>query len=61
MKIGGPLDDAKLAELIARKAAYYQDAIRNHVAIFPGVKNLITKCCRQLSPRRRLRCAAPGD
>jgi beta-phosphoglucomutase len=36
------LDELKLAELIARKAVYYQDAIRNHVAIFPGVKNLIT-------------------
>jgi len=35
------LSDSKLAELIDRKAVYYQDAIRNHVAIFPGVKNLI--------------------
>jgi HAD superfamily hydrolase (TIGR01509 family) len=35
------LSDAKLIELIDRKAVYYQDAIRNHVAIFPGVKNLI--------------------
>lgn len=36
-----PLDDAKLAELIERKARYYQEAIRNHVAIFPGVKKLV--------------------
>ena len=36
------LDDAKLTELIDRKARYYQDAIRNHVAIFPGVKSLVT-------------------
>lgn len=35
------LDDAKLAELIDRKAIYYQDAIRNHVAIFPGVNSLV--------------------
>lgn len=34
------LNDAKLAELIERKAGYYQEAIRNHVAIFPGVKTL---------------------
>ena len=36
-----PLTDAKLAELINRKAAYYLDAIRDHVAIFPGVKSLL--------------------
>ncbi len=35
------LTDQKLSELIARKALYYQDAIRNHVVIFPGVKTLI--------------------
>jgi len=36
-----PLNDAELAELIERKAVYYQEAIRNHVTIFPGVKSLI--------------------
>src|SRR6266511_313079 len=35
------LTDQKLSELIDRKALYYQDAIRNHVIIFPGVKTLI--------------------
>jgi HAD superfamily hydrolase (TIGR01509 family) len=35
------LGDKQLGALIERKAAYYQDAIRNHVAIFPGVKKLI--------------------
>jgi HAD superfamily hydrolase (TIGR01509 family) len=35
------LADEKLAELIDRKAAYYQQAIRDHVVIFPGVKKLI--------------------
>ena len=35
------LTDQKLSELIARKALYYQDAIRNHVVIFPGVKTLV--------------------
>jgi HAD superfamily hydrolase (TIGR01509 family) len=37
------LDSASLTALIDRKAAYYQEAIRNHVAIFPGVKSLVTK------------------
>jgi beta-phosphoglucomutase len=36
-----PLPDEKLTELIARKASYYQEAIRDHVAIFPGVKSLV--------------------
>jgi beta-phosphoglucomutase len=35
------LGQSKLAELIDRKAIYYREAIRNHFAIFPGVKNLI--------------------
>ncbi|HEY3151194.1 MAG TPA: HAD family phosphatase [Candidatus Binatia bacterium] len=35
------LTDQKLSELIDRKALYYQDAIRNHVVIFPGVKTLV--------------------
>ena len=38
---GRPLDDSKLHRLIERKAAYYQDAIREQVVIFPGVKNLV--------------------
>src|SRR5262245_11143831 len=42
------LDDAKLAELIRRKAAYYQEAIRHHVTIFPGVKSLIAKLAPSL-------------
>jgi beta-phosphoglucomutase-like phosphatase (HAD superfamily) len=35
------LDEAKIGELIERKAALYQIAIRNHVDIFPGVQSLI--------------------
>jgi beta-phosphoglucomutase len=35
------LSQDKLTELIDRKAQYYQQAIRNHVAIFPGVKQLV--------------------
>jgi beta-phosphoglucomutase len=35
------LTDQKLAELIDRKAAYYQQAIRDNVVIFPGVKTLV--------------------
>ena len=37
-----PLNDAELKALIERKAVYYQEAIRNHVAIFPGVKALVS-------------------
>ncbi len=47
---GRPLDNAKLSELIERKAIYYQDAIRDHVAIFPGVKNLILSISRASLP-----------
>jgi beta-phosphoglucomutase len=35
------LGQQELANLIERKAVYYQQAIRNHVEIFPGVKRLI--------------------
>src|SRR4029453_2865972 len=41
------LTDEKLTELIDRKAAYYQQAIRDHVALFPGVKELVY----ELAPR----------
>ncbi|MGE5218970.1 MAG: HAD family hydrolase [Chloroflexota bacterium] len=43
-----PLSDEKLAELIERKAVYYQEAIRNHVAIFPGVKPLVAELALRL-------------
>ena len=43
-----PLNDAKLRELIERKAVYYQDAIRNHVAIFPGVTALVSSLAETL-------------
>ena len=43
-----PLDDGKLKELIERKAGYYRDAIRNQVAIFPGVKRLVANLARTL-------------
>jgi HAD superfamily hydrolase (TIGR01509 family) len=36
------LSEKKLAQLIDRKAGYYQEAIRNHVTIFPGVKTLVS-------------------
>jgi len=45
---GRPLNAAKLQELVDRKARYYQEAIRNHVAIFPGVKTLITTLATNL-------------
>ena len=43
-----PLTQEKLAELIERKAAYYQEAIRNHVTIFPGVKSLVADLAQRL-------------
>ena len=42
------LSDEKLAELIERKAVYYQEAIRNHVSIFPGVKALVAELAPSL-------------
>jgi len=45
---GRPLTENKLAELIARKATLYQEAIRNHVEIFPGVKSLIANLAPKL-------------
>lgn len=42
------LKPEKLAELIERKAIYYQQAIRNHVAIFPGVKSLVADLAQTL-------------
>ena len=42
------LSQEKLAKLIERKADYYQKAIRNHVAIFPGVKSLVTNLAQGL-------------
>jgi len=43
-----PLSAVKLQELIERKARYYQDAIRNHVSIFPGVQRLVTDLATDL-------------
>ena len=43
-----PMSDLKLTELIDRKALYYQDAIRNHVSIFPGVNELLADLANKL-------------
>jgi HAD superfamily hydrolase (TIGR01509 family) len=43
-----PLSVEKLHELIERKADYYQEAIRNHVTVFPGVKSLVVDLARTL-------------
>jgi len=48
------LPEPKLAQLIERKAAYYQETIRNHAAIFPGVKELV----RALAPHFPLAVAS---
>jgi HAD superfamily hydrolase (TIGR01509 family) len=45
---GRELTENKLAELIARKAIYYQEAIRNHVTVFPGVKPLVATLAKSL-------------
>lgn len=38
---GRELDDAKLAELISRKAVYYKETIAQRTVIFPGVERLV--------------------
>ena len=43
-----PLSHEKLTELIERKAVYYQETIRNQVAIFPGVKKLVANLAHKL-------------
>ena len=43
-----PLSTDELSSLIARKAVYYQEAIRNHVPMFPGVKSLVTDLAANL-------------
>jgi beta-phosphoglucomutase len=45
---GRAIGAAKLQQLIARKADYYQEAIRNHVAIFPGVRALVEDLARHV-------------
>jgi HAD superfamily hydrolase (TIGR01509 family) len=38
---GRSLNDAALAELIERKAAYYRSSIADRMVVFPGVKELV--------------------
>jgi HAD superfamily hydrolase (TIGR01509 family) len=38
---GSQLDDAALAKLIERKAAYYRESIVERTVIFPGVKKIV--------------------
>jgi beta-phosphoglucomutase len=49
-----PLDDRELTNLIGRKSVYYSQAIRNHVAVFPGVTTLVAN----LAPRLPLAVAS---
>jgi beta-phosphoglucomutase len=42
------LTDEKLAQLIARKAAYYQQDIKTKMRVFPGVERLIPNLAREL-------------
>ena len=42
------LSAQELQELIGRKAVYYQEAIRNHVTVFPGVTNLVADLAQTL-------------
>ena len=42
------LNQQKLAELIERKAVYYQEIIRQHITIFPGVKSLVAELAQKL-------------
>ena len=43
-----PLSEAKLGELVARKAAYYQDAIRDQFVLFSGAKALVASLSKSL-------------
>ena len=45
---GQQINEQKLAKLVDRKAIYYQDAIRNKITVFPGVKNLVPDLALQL-------------
>lgn len=45
---GQQINEQKLAKLVDRKATYYQDAIRNKMRVFPGVKNLVPELALQL-------------
>jgi beta-phosphoglucomutase len=40
---GRLLDDASLAKLIERKAAYYRSSIADKMVVFPGVKELVPR------------------
>lgn len=45
---GRQIDDQQLAKLIDRKAACYQEAIRNKLRVFPGVKALVPDLAQRL-------------
>jgi beta-phosphoglucomutase len=45
---GRGLSQAKLAQLIERKAAYYQEEIKSKMRVFPGVQRLITELAKKL-------------
>ncbi|HEU4344632.1 MAG TPA: HAD family phosphatase [Candidatus Binatia bacterium] len=42
------LSQKALENLVHRKAAYYQEAIRNNMRVFPGVENLVQTLATQL-------------
>jgi len=44
---GRELDDSALGELVRRKARYYRNAVKDKIALFPGVEKLV----RELSAR----------
>ena len=45
---GRALSDSKLAQLIERKAAYYQEDIKTKMRVFPGVQTLLPDLARRL-------------
>ena len=45
---GRELAESRLIQLVERKAAYYQEAIRNRVTVFPGVKSLVLSLANTL-------------
>src|ERR687895_753421 len=42
------LSAPKLTQLIERKAAYYQEAIKTNMRVFPGVETLVPALAKQL-------------
>jgi HAD superfamily hydrolase (TIGR01509 family) len=45
---GRALSDSKLAQLIERKAAYYQEETKSKIRVFPGIQTLVPTLAKKL-------------